>query len=363
LRRPVADLDLAVEGDAVRFGRALARKLGADLRVHERFGTATLELGDGSRLDLASTREERYDSRGALPRVAPAPLAKDLERRDFTVNAMALRIAPGRTALLDPFGGLEDLAGRRIRMLHAGSPHDDPTRAFRAVRYANRLGFAVDSTTRRWIGEALRAGAFDEVSGDRLRRELRLLFSEENRAEAARWMSRLGLDRAVDPGLSFGPETVRSFRRAEKLAARHAGRTDWFLYLLVWAGPLDETGAARLARRLSFAGEQRARLAAWPSTLATLRRNPTHAAASRFGADEIAAAAVLAGPAGRRLERVLASLGIELSIRGRDLIAAGVPPGPHIGRALEAALEARRAGQISREKELEFAVGAAGEAS
>jgi tRNA nucleotidyltransferase (CCA-adding enzyme) len=381
LHRPVADLDLAVEGDAVRLAAALARDLHARPRVHQRFGTATLKLADGSRLDFASTREESYESSGALPRVAPAPLARDLARRDFTVNAMAIRIAPGRMALLDPFGGSADLARRRIRMLHAGSPHDDPTRAFRAVRYANRLGFSIEAATRDWIEEAVRSGSFDAVSGDRLRRELRLLFSEENRARAVRLMSRLGLDRVIASGISSGEGAIRSFRRAERIASRHTGTTGWLLYLLVWIAGLEDDGAGTVARRLSLAGEERRRVVDWPSSLAGLRREasqtaPSHAASSGFtraaqrraasqsrtGDELAAAAALLDGSRGRRLERVLASRSTVLSIRGRDLLAAGVPAGPRVGRALGATLDARRDGRISREEELEFAVAEAREA-
>lgn len=365
LGQPVRDLDLAVEGDGVAFGKALARPLGARPRVHERFGTVALELGDGSRVDVASTRAETYESRGALPRVTPAPLARDLARRDFTINAMAIRLVPGRPALLDPLGGARDIEKKLVRMLHRGSPVDDPTRALRAVRYANRLGFRIEARTRGWIDRAVRTGAFEAVSGDRLRRELRLLFAEENRARAVALLCSLGLERGIDPVLSCGPGALRSLRRAEKIAARHPGMTGWLLYLLAWAGRLKPAQAEALARRLSLAGEERKRLLGWPAALAQLRREatritPSRALASGFSADEVAAAAALGiRGGGRRLENILDALETRLSIRGRDLIAAGVPAGPRIGRALEVTLRALRDGRVSRQGELAFAVRAA----
>src|SRR5262249_34680846 len=225
--RKIVDADLAVEGNGIALGRALARELGATARGHGRFGTVSLEFQDGSRLDVASTRTETYASAGSLPRVARAALDEDLARRDFTINAMALRLAPGRPVLVDPFGGRRDLARKAVRMLHPGSPRDDPTRAFRAVRYAHRLGFSIAPRTRRWIRAAVAAGSLGPVSGDRLRRELRLIFSEPDPARAAATMRRLGLDAAVDPALSANRKALEALRRAERIAGRNPGKTGW----------------------------------------------------------------------------------------------------------------------------------------
>jgi tRNA nucleotidyltransferase (CCA-adding enzyme) len=364
LGRPVLDLDLIVEGDAPSFARRLGSALNAEPRVHPRFGTATLSLPGGVRLDLAASRRETYERPGALPRVEPASIREDLERRDFTINALALEIAP-RSRLLDPFGGQADLEKGIVRMLHPGSPRDDPTRACRAVRYANRLGFRIEPRTRRWIVEASRGGVFDAISGDRLRRELRLLFSEANRAGALRLMTGLGLDTALDPALARAPSALRAFARAERVAERHPGRTSWLLYLLVWTAGLGAGDTLRLSRRLALAGEEGRRVRSWPAAWKEIQTDPVRATPSRLlsrglSGDEIAAAAArLPAPAGRRLERALTALDIRLSIGGRDLIAAGVPAGPRIGRALEAALAARRDGKIVPGQELPFALAAA----
>ncbi len=365
LGRPVLDLDMIVESDALSFARRVGSALGVEARAYERFGTATLSLPGGSRLDLAASRRETYARPGVLPRVEPAPIREDLERRDFTINALALEICPG-SRLLDPFGGHADLEKGIVRMLHPGSPRDDPTRAFRAVRYANRLGFRIEPQTRRWIREALRGGAFEAVSGDRLRRELRLLFSEANRAAAVRLLAGLGLERALDPALSATPSALRALTRAERLAERHPGKTSWLLSLLAWTAGLDAAGLRRLSRRLALAGEEAARVRGWPSAWRQIRSNPSRATPSRLLAcglsgDEIAAAAArLPYPAGRRLERALSALDVRLSIGGRDLLAAGVPAGPRVGRALDAALAARRDGRIPAGAELAFALAAAG---
>ena len=221
LRRPVVDVDLVVEEKGDAFASRVASSLGphAALKLHRRFGTAVIDLGNGERLDLATARAEDYERPGALPRVRPAPITEDLVRRDFTVNAMALEIALARQPrLIDPSGGRADLDRKLVRLLHPRSAFDDATRAFRAVRYANRLGFAIERKTRRWIREAADSGAADALSGDRLRREVALLFSESGRAAAVRGMVTLGISRTIHPSLKFDAATGRRLRAAERLA-------------------------------------------------------------------------------------------------------------------------------------------------
>jgi tRNA nucleotidyltransferase (CCA-adding enzyme) len=369
LGRPgrIADVDLVVEEDAPGFARELARRLEAPLKLHGRFGTAVVETPPGERLDLATARKEIYDRPGALPRVRPGSIEDDLARRDFTVNAMAMEIARrGRARFLDPFGGRADLRRRRIRMLHPRSPFDDATRAFRAVRYANRLGFGLDPQTRRWIRKAVEEGAVNAVSGDRLRRELALIFSEPDRGRAVRGIARLGLAAAVHPSLAVDAATIRRLRAAERLASKAGPAPSWLVYLLAWMGDVDEGTADAIARRLNFPRAEGIAVRRWPHTAKRLigaARTPLPrriAAIEGVSADELlAAAALLPVPIARCLLGARRAAGLHLTIRGRDLLAAGVPPGPAVGRALAATLSARRAGAIPAEEELSFAVKAA----
>ena len=142
LERPAADLDLVVEGDALELVRALALDQGGEAIVHPRFGTATYRNGT-LRFDLATARTETYPRPGVLPDVRPSPIEEDLARRDFTVNAMALRLSPPDAGtLLDRFGSRQDVEDGLIRVLHDDSFIDDPTRIMRAIRYEQRLGFS-----------------------------------------------------------------------------------------------------------------------------------------------------------------------------------------------------------------------------
>lgn len=343
LGAPVRDVDLVVEGDAVEFAQRLGRKLRAPVRAHPRFGTATLELPGGARLDLAGSRSETYAQPGALPTVSPASLAEDAARRDFRVNAMLLRLAPGPARLLDPHGGRRDLSARRIRMLHRQSPHDDPTRAFRAVRYANRLGFRIDAATRRWIRDAIDAGAFERISGDRRRREIERLFSEPRIARAVALLSRLGLLVTIHPALAASDPGIR--RALARLERR--GLRSWFAALLVVASGMTKTQAGELAHRLNLSRIPARILRRWPSRLRSIP------GASETADERAARGALATGHA-----PVFSG---ELRIAGRDLVRAGIAPGPAIGRALEAARAARRDPGIPAADELAFAVARARE--
>lgn len=364
LGRPVRDVDLVVEGDAAGFARALAGKLGGRVREHDRFATATLKLPGGSRLDVASARRESYSGPGALPRVRPASIEEDLFRRDFTVNAMAMELAPaGRARLLDPFGGRRDLAARVLSFLHPRSPCDDPTRAFRAVRYANRLGFRVALDAVGAIRRSIEAGAFVAVSGDRLWRELELIFAETGRADAVRRMSALGLARVLGAGLAADSRTLSRLRRAEALLNGGSVEGGGLLFLLVWAAGRSQGDLDRLADRLALAGAAGRSMRSWGRTwrgLGTLRKERRRSRIRRLAAGLSPAeiGALAAGLPRREAARLcdVANRPVLLSIGGRDLVAAGVPAGPALGRALAETLEAREDGMIGAREELDFAL-------
>lgn len=198
LGRETKDVDLAVEAgpaSALELAGRLAALPGWSLQArHERFGTATLAAPGGLRVDLAATRREEYAAPASLPVITgTATIEDDLGRRDFTIHAMARRI--GRHGLvgatLDPFGGRRDLAAKTLRLLHAKSLVDDPTRAYRAVKYAVRLGFTWDAEFEKALKAARTADAFGRLSGDRMRRGIEEIFLEGKWNEAATHASRL----------------------------------------------------------------------------------------------------------------------------------------------------------------------------
>jgi len=191
LGREISDIDLAIDGAVEEIGRAVASESGAGFRWHPRFSTAVISFEDGH-LDLAATRTETYAAPAALPRVRPGGIEEDLARRDFSVNAMALEIRPrGHGALIDPLAGRADLQTGTLRVLHERSFADDPTRAFRAARFAVRFGFRVERTTLGRLRASVARGEPCRLSGERVAAELRRALGEPRPAAVlallARW--------------------------------------------------------------------------------------------------------------------------------------------------------------------------------
>ncbi len=319
-----ADLDVVVDGDH----RALLEALEGESKSHDRFGTATLRTDSGS-IDIARARAESYPQPGSLPEVRPAGIHDDLARRDFTINAMAVPVAePGR--LLDSHGGLDDLRSGLLRVLHRESFTDDPTRALRAARYAGRLGLVVEDETM----AGLRAADLSTVSAERRQAELRRLAADHRPRRGFELLDEWGL-------LTLGSGAGELIDRiAELLAAAP------------WSGVADPAdailaavdGSSTVARDLAVAKPSKA------SEIVAV-------AQGHSGVD-----LALARAAGAEwLDRYVAELrDVRLAITGDDLLAAGVPQGPAVGRGLEAALRAKLDGEATtRERELEVALGAA----
>lgn len=265
LGRPTRDVDLAVEAgaaSALDLAERLAALSGWALEArHERFGTARLAAPGGLRVDVASTRREEYPSPACLPVITgTATIDDDLGRRDFTIHAMARRIGKkGLTgATLDPHGGRRDLAAKVLRLLHPKSLVDDPTRAYRAVKYAVRLGFAWEKEFEKALKAARAANAFNALSGDRMKRGIEEIFLDGGWAEAAALASSLSLFGDVLPGWT-GPVVPSKKKSTDTVAAPlpdvHRGShvrpkpEDVWRRLLE---PLPQPERAAIAARLNF---------------------------------------------------------------------------------------------------------------
>ena len=319
------DVDIVVEGDAL----AVARRLSPEPVLHERFGTATVAL-DGLTIDLAGARGESYPEPGALPEVRPGTLAEDLARRDFTVNAMAVPLE-GEAVVVDPHGGAADLGAGLLRVLHPRSFADDPTRALRAARYAARLSLSLDEETERLLREADLA----TVSDSRVEAELRRAATEPDPGAVLALIHRWGL-------LSLGASDVELAGSALRLV----GSEPWAS--LATAGDVAvaaATGATAAARALADAA---------PS-------GPADGVEAAHGSDGVSLALARAMGAEWLDEYVNTWRHVRLEIGGHDLMAAGVPEGPAIGRGLRGALHEKLEGRVKgREAELRAALTAAG---
>ena len=336
------DLDVTVVGDAVTVAKRLAEEIQGHLKVHQRFGTATVTAGPLT-IDLVTARRETYQSPGALPNVEPSGIADDLARRDFTINAMAMPLPAASDELVDPHGGSADLQAGLIRALHAGSFRDDPTRILRAVRYAARFGFTIEPETARLMEEALSARALSTLTGDRLRHELERTFQEQNPAAPLRLADDYGILSAIHPALTS--------RHLPDAASASAAPLAW-LAALAW--PLSADEGAGLAARLNAPSD-------WARVIGDTARirelAPAIGAASKPSAvcalldglapDALRGAMIMTGgPAANRIGNYLSDWwSVAPRLRGHDLLALGVPAGPEMGEALRELRRARLDGE------------------
>jgi tRNA nucleotidyltransferase (CCA-adding enzyme) len=344
-----------VVGNGTRFGRALAEKLKGTVRAISQFGTVSLETPVGV-IDVVTARSEKYASPGALPDVTPSGIEDDLARRDFSVNAMALSIMPGKWGtLLDPQHGFADCARRKIRALHEKSFQDDPTRMLRAVRYEVRLGFKLAVDTAEWLERDLHF--MDRLSPARVLAELRKLLEEPKRAEMLRRADQLGVLGAVSPALRVSETGLKAMEQL-------GDRADELLYVACLSFALTEDEAKAVIARLEPNHEWREVIhgaAKYRDIAAVLEMqdlSPSEVVdlLAPVPAPVLEVLRLTAPKTGQR-EHIDAYLrrhrDVRAELKGDDLAAEGVPQGPLMGQLLQELRNARLDGKVSsREQEL-----------
>jgi tRNA nucleotidyltransferase (CCA-adding enzyme) len=389
------EIDLVIDGShatfqdaAALFARELARLLSADsdreddrpqVSIHERFGTAVVCWGDG-RVDVAARRSERYPQPGALPEVGPAGEQQDLMRRDFTVNAIAVGLCGSRRGVVSCApNAIEDLHEGRLRVLHARSFEDDPTRLMRLARYCARLRFTVEPCTARLASQALEHGALSELSGARIGAELRLALSEPDPIASLQTLQQLGVLRALQPPMALEPALLEMALRLlpddgrpdllalgclllEAATSQPAqvdedeeppdARDELLQALERWEQPAsDRRPVIETAMYAYLLGEEMGS-ADSPSELWELLCG--------VAVEAIALAGAVAQRDGDTVAHVAAQSWLQklrhvkLQISGDDLLAAGVPAGPEIGERLAEALRLRLDEMIDEGAEAEL---------
>lgn len=321
------DLDLVVEGDAIALARALGRALGGRVLAHERFGTARVEFAHGRHMDMVTARRETYSRPGALPDVTPGTLDDDLGRRDFTVNAIAFVLhGDGIGGILDPHDGSADIRAERIRLIRDGAFQEDPSRLVRALRYAARLGFRMDGATE----EQARAVASSvDLGASRVADEAARMLCEDAAPLA------LAMGEAL--GLAWPDPDDRREDRLQALPAALArpaapAPPAWALRLGLGVRPDAVPASAMPQWARAVAAEVRAGLELAAQVSSASR--PSQVDALLHGRPAAMQVGALVGGA-----EVVATWWAQWRdttplVRGSDLVAAGVPAGPAIGRAL-----------------------------
>ncbi|MBI4685982.1 MAG: CBS domain-containing protein [Nitrospirae bacterium] len=363
------DIDIVVEGDGISFARSFGEKFNVKIRTHERFGTAKV-ITDTFQLDVATARTEYYESPASLPTVEMSSIKKDLYRRDFTINSLAVKLNLKDFGLLiDFFGGQRDLREKTIRVIHNLSFIEDPTRAFRAIRFSERFGFKLSKHTENLIKSSIKLEMFSRLSGARLYEELLLSFSETEPVKTLKRLSEFGLLRVIHPNLLFNNELESTLQAMFETLA-------WFNLLFLEERP--DRGVLYLMALLSGIKDEGInaaldRLATPPMVSETIVKGMSKA-------KEILNKLPLADPVelyhllkGIGLETLLFSMAstrdkqkqksisqylIELRkikpiLKGLDLKRIGIQPGPVYSKILEKLLDEKISGKLKTKEEEE----------
>ncbi|MDW7711963.1 MAG: CBS domain-containing protein [Deferrisomatales bacterium] len=376
LRRDNLDIDVVVEGDGLALASEAARQWGAKVRAHPVFGTAKIITADGLHIDVATARTEYYRRPASLPTVEWSSLKLDLYRRDFTVNTLALRLAPDRLGeVIDFFGSLRDLKEGMVRILHNLSFVEDPTRILRALRFQLRFGFRLGRQTQKLLRSAVRMGFLSQARGRRLFHEWVHLMEEADPLEALDALDEHGILAAIHPGLRLTPKSrellveVKGVVTWFELLYLDTPLRRWMVYLLALFDAMDEADVEELLRSFGVAEREGRDLLAnrrqGYRALLELREELSRGEPRNSRVYEILVPcpaetllflmAKTEDEAKRRLiSRYWTQLaGVRPFLGGRDLKELGIPPGAVYRKLLAGLLAARLDNEVaSREDEI-----------
>lgn len=393
------DIDIVVEGDGIVFAKKLAEVLiekeglsGLRVKTHERFRTAKIiipeELNfEPSQIDIATARTEYYESPAALPKVETSTIKKDLYRRDFTINTLAIKLNSRDFGnLIDFFGGQKDLKEKTIRVLHSMSLVEDPTRALRAIRFSERFGFRISKHTENLIRQAVTLNLFEKLSSQRLYEELSLLFEEVSPLRAMEGLSRYDLLKVISPNLKWNEELKRRFRNLEELLAWYSlsdikdkiSRDKLSIEIALYELPRQslERALERIGPNKRYISEVQRDIQAVKELLRLLSHHPLSIKTEpdpvqlyEFFKDlSMESIFLLASVAERsEIKRLAIKYLTELkdirpALTGKDLLKLGIKPGPSYSKIFRQILHEKLRGRLkTKEEEVEFVKGKLGD--
>ncbi|NVN97899.1 MAG: CBS domain-containing protein [Geobacteraceae bacterium] len=377
--QPNSDIDVTVEGDGILFAKTFASEAGCRIKSHMKFGTATIIFPDHSKVDVASTRLEYYDSPGVLPTVERSSLKMDLYRRDFTINTLAVALfSESFGRLIDFYSARKDLKEKSIRVLHNLSFVEDPTRVFRAIRFEQRLGFKMATHTENLIKNSIRMNFLDKLCGRRLLNELIHIFEENEPHLAVERIGSLGALKYIHRSLVDVNSIVPIFKESYQVVSwfellyHKQPFEKWIIYLLALCTNLSSDEFVETCIRLDIppkiinryfeakvdgvkalekirAGMYRKNRSLLPSEVCHLLRELPIEILLHLMArtDE---------DTRRQFSIYITNLSmVQRIVDGNDLAKLGIKPGPVYKEILDAVLDARLDGMVeTRADELEL---------
>ncbi|MDD5254897.1 MAG: hypothetical protein PHR11_02445 [Candidatus Omnitrophica bacterium] len=365
------DLDIVVEADGILFAQEFARRTSGSIVSHTRFGTASVALEGGLKVDIATARKETYPVPACLPQVSRGTLRDDLARRDFTINAMAASISAGDFGLLvDFFGGAEDLRRGKIRVLHPLSFRDDPTRILRAIRFEKRYGFTIEPLSLRLLKQAVAQGLIQRVGPHRLRDELVLNLKEKRVLEQLKRIRELTGFGFIHPRAAFPPAAQalavscqRELSWFKRKFPRHRGVDSWLVYLACLLEELNNDEVRETCRRFALRGGDEKRILSYKKAGGSLIRRLAQKSlrpSEIFGCLEpLSYEAIILLRARTKDARVRKRTedffeiynGMKLYISGDDLRRLGIAPGPYYRKIFSEVLAAKLNGEVRTPQE------------
>ncbi len=259
MRQKNLDIDIVIEGDGIEFAKRFVKKHGGRVKAHKKFKTAIMLLHGGWKIDVATARTEYYAEPAALPVVEMSSIKNDLYRRDFTINALAIKLnGKAKNMLIDFFGGQQDLKEGTVRVLHNLSFVEDPTRIFRAIRFEERFHFCLGSQTENLLKLAVKKELIGKVSGARLFNELQQIFMEEHLDRATKRIAHFGLWQSIHENLKYTEKTHSLIENAKGAIQWHRLTFDdekirrWLVYLFCLSRELSMEEAREMFLRLDF---------------------------------------------------------------------------------------------------------------
>ena len=364
------DLDVVVEGDGIKFAEDFIKLQDSKITVHKHFGTATVLLHSGLKIDFSSARKEVYPKPAHLPIVSPGSLKDDLFRRDFTINAMAINLIDG--GIVDYFGGQDDLGSKKIRVLHDLSFKDDPTRILRAVRFEQRFNFIIEPKTLKLLKVAVRLKMLEKVQPHRTRDDLILMLKENNPLDNIVRIKRLVGFNFIYPKLNPSVKNFAYLRSLEKEIKwfdknypQRRGLDAWLIYLIGLVDPLKPLAIRNICDRFGMRkGEEKRMLGPKQITrkfivdLSNPKIKPARIFALLNPLSYETVIALRAKYNNRVLKRNIADFleiynGMCIFISGDDLHCLGLSPGPRYQEIFTLVLNAKLNGEVkSKEEEL-----------
>ncbi len=375
LYRSNEDIDIVIEGNGIEFAKKFAQKAATRIHTYNKFGTAVIIFPDGFKIDVASARMEYYKFPAALPTVEMSSIKLDLFRRDFTINTLAIQLNPDKFGILiDFFSVQKDIKEKAIRILHNLSFVEDPTRAFRAIRFEQRFGFTIGKLTSGLIKNAVKMDFFSRLSGRRIFSELCQILEEDDPTPAIIRLNDYNLLKTIHPSIELNNQLVALFGSTQKVVTWHdllfldESYLKWAVYFMALIRGFNKELSIEICSRLELAQRYKTifckeRFKA-ENCLALLEGNRNLTNSDLYKQLSVfRTELILYMMAVTRFENIKKSIShffirlryINIEVSGKDLIMLGLKPGPVFRETLEAVLHAKLNGRlITRQDELEF---------